>query len=195
MPVGGTAIARALVAARRMLDRTEERLDEAERPDRVVLLFTDGEDHEGDPLAAADELASAGVRVYTVGIGSRTGEPIPTYTPDGTWAGYLRDENGQAVTTALTQENEDQLREIATRTHGGYFRAREGTVGVAEIRHELAALKQVELRARRITVHENRYALLLLPAFLLLLLEALLPDAPVGRARSKTAAPKQVQRR
>jgi Ca-activated chloride channel family protein len=181
MPVGGTAIGRALVASKRMLDRTEQGTDESERPDRVVILFTDGEDHEGEPLRAADELATAEVRVYTVGIGSRTGEPIPTYSPDGTWAGYLRDENGQAVTTSLSEENEEQLRAIAERTHGEYFRAREGTVGVDAIRRQLGTLRQAELRARRITVHENRYALFLLPAFLLLLLETVLPESPLRR--------------
>ncbi|RMH53388.1 MAG: VWA domain-containing protein, partial [Bacteroidetes bacterium] len=99
MPVGGTAIGRALIAAKRLFERSttaRQQEDEEEEPrTRVVVLLTDGEDHEGEPLAAADELAEAGIRVYTVGIGSRTGEPIPTYSADGTWTGYLRDEDGQ----------------------------------------------------------------------------------------------------
>jgi Ca-activated chloride channel family protein len=183
MPVGGTAIGRALTSAGRLLERSQPR-GEAPRS-RVVVLMTDGEDHEGDPVAAARELAEDGVRVYVIGIGSRTGEPIPTYSPDGTWTGYVRDEQGNPVTTALTADNEAALQEVAEATGGKYFRADRGSVGVDQIRAELRRMDQTELAARRITVHEERYALLLLPAFLLLTLEGLLPDAWIGRRRRR----------
>jgi Ca-activated chloride channel family protein len=147
--------------------------------------MTDGEDHEGDPLEAARALAESGVSIFVVGIGSSTGEPIPTYAPDGTWTGYLRGEDGQPVLTSLTAENEQQLRDVARLGHGRYFRAERGGVGVEEIRRAMRRLRQEEQRSRRITVHEDRYALVLLPAFLLILLEALLPDAWVGRFRRR----------
>ncbi len=189
MPVGGTAIGRALTAAKRLLDRSQPEPVPGEQASqeraRVVILMTDGEDHEGDPVAAAQELADAGVRVYVVGIGSRTGEPIPTYSPDGTWTGYMRDEQGEVVTTALTADNEQQLERIAEATGGKYFRARQGSVGIDQIRREMRRMKQAEIEARRVTVHEDRYALALLPAFLLLVLESLLPEAWVGRRRRK----------
>lgn len=198
MPVGGTAIARALVSAKRLMERADQRTratpDEQQRS-RVVILMTDGEDHEGDPVAAARELAAAGIRVYAVGIGSRTGEPIPTYAPDGTWTGYLRDENDQVVTTALTEENERQLREIAEVTGGRYFAAGRGQVGVDRIRAELRQLTQHENETRRVTIHEARYALALLPAFLLLVLESLLPEAWIGRRRRRPAPEPKRRRR
>jgi Ca-activated chloride channel family protein len=194
MPVGGTAIGRALVASKRLLERSNpvpEGVDPADAPRaaQVVVLLTDGEDHEGDPLGAADELASLGVKVFVVGIGSRTGEPIPTYAQDGTWTGYQRDDGGEVVMTALTSENEEQLRAIAERTGGSYFRAREGGVGVDQIRARLAELQQAEREARRVTVHEDRFAILLLPGFLLLVLERLLPEAWVGRRRRRREGP------
>src|SRR5207244_1806476 len=89
MPVGGTAIVRALTAAQRLLERASrdstqtnetessehpehpEHKDAADAPakrSRVVILLTDGEDHEGDPVAAAQALAKIGARVYVVGI-------------------------------------------------------------------------------------------------------------------------------
>lgn len=199
MPVGGTAIARALVRAKRLLERAE-RPGSANAPDepqrsRVVILMTDGEDHEGDPVEAAQELADAGIRVFTVGIGSRTGEPIPTYAPDGTFTGHLRDDEGNPVLTALTEENERTLERVAEVTNGRYFRAPRGQVGVDQIRHELRQLRQHENEARRVTVHEARYALALLPALLLLLLEAILPEAWIGRRRRKAAPPKKRRRR
>ncbi len=188
MPVGGTAIGRALMAAKDLLDRGSRPSTEGEGPNgrqtsRIVILMTDGEDHEGDPIAAAQELATAGIKVYVVGIGSRTGEPVPTYAPDGTWTGYMRDDSGQPVMTALTAENEQQLREIARISGGRYFQAGRGSVGVEQIRTEMRRMKQDEHRGRRVTVHEDRYVLVLLPAFFFLVLEALLPEAWVWRRR------------
>jgi Ca-activated chloride channel homolog len=188
MPVGGTAIARALVASKRLLERSREGeapADPSTLADRVVILMTDGEDHEGDPAAAAEELAGEGIRVYPIGIGSRSGEPIPTYAPDGTWTGYMRDQDGQVITTALEPEHEDTLRTVARVTGGKYFHAAKGTVGIEPVRAELARLRKEEQEARTVTIHEPRYALILLPAFLLILLESLLPEAWLGVRRRR----------
>lgn len=198
MPVGGTAIGRALASAKQLLDRANDRGENA--PDtaqrsRVVILMTDGEDTEGDPLPVAQELADAGIEVYTVGIGSRSGEPIPTYAPDGTWTGYQRDADNNVVTSALTAEKEAQLREIADITGGEYFAAGQGQVGVTQIRAMLRELTQHENETRRVTIHEARYALALLPAFLLLVLEGLLPEAWIGRRRRRPAPTPRRRRR
>ena len=76
-------------------------------------------------------------------------------------------------------------KEIAEITGGQYFRAHEGTVGVDQIRAALGKLQESEQKARRVTVHENRFALVLLPGFLLILLEGLLPEAWVVRRRRR----------
>jgi len=188
MPVGGTAIGRALTAARRLLERgsRSSTKDDPSQRSRVVVLMTDGEDHEGDPEAAASELAKIGARVYVVGIGTRSGEPIPTYADDGTWTGYLRDASGNSVLTSLSSDNEAQLKKIAAATGGKYIAAGRGSVGMNQIRTEMRRMKQSELKARKITVHEERYASLLLLAFLLILLEALLPEAWFVRPLART---------
>lgn len=188
MPVGGTALGRALIASQRLLERSHrpnESEEERQQKSMVVILLTDGEDHEGEPIEAARELAEAGIQVYTVGIGSRSGEPIPMYTDDGTWTGYIRDDEGEVVTTSFSAEAEETLREIAEITSGRFVRAREGGVGIDEVRQHVASLHQSEHRARQVTVQEDRYALVLLPAFLLLVLEGLLPDAWIGRRRRR----------
>lgn len=176
MPVGGTAIGRALTAAQRLLERSTRAAGKDDKRERIVILMTDGEDHEGDPTAAAKELAAIGAKVFTVAIGSRTGEPIPTYADDGTWTGYVRGADGNPVLSLLSKQGEDKLREVAETTGGKYFEARRGSVGMDEIRAEMRRMKQSELEARRVTVHEERYAIVLLVAFLLLVLEALLPE-------------------
>jgi Ca-activated chloride channel homolog len=180
MPVGGTAIGRALTASKRLLERSnknEAELPPAERRAKVVVLMTDGEDHEGDPAAAADELATIGAKVFVIALGSKSGEPIPTYAEDGTWTGYMRGDDGQPVLSVLTPEAEKQLKSVVEKTHGTYFAPGRGSVGVDQIRKEIRGMKQVEMQARRVTVHEERYALALLIAFLLIVLEALLPEA------------------
>lgn len=190
MPVGGTAIGKALIASKRLIENSNEGRIEQNNPARrskVVILMTDGEDHEGDPLVAAEELAAAGIQVYAVGIGSGRGEPIPRYTADGTLTGHIKDSGGRLVMTSLSPENESTLEEIASITGGEYVRAEEGTVGIAQIRTELEKLQASEQKARRVTVHENRFALVLLPAFLLIVLESILPEAWVVRRRRRAA--------
>jgi Ca-activated chloride channel family protein len=180
MPVGGTAIGRALTASKRLLERSnknEAELPPAERRAKVVVLMTDGEDHEGDPAAAAEELASIGAKVFVIALGSKSGEPVPTYAEDGTWTGYMRGDDGQPVLSVLTPEAEKQLKSVVEKTGGAYFAPGRGSVGIDQIRKEIRGMKQVEMQARRVTVHEERYALALLIAFLLIVLEALLPEA------------------
>ncbi len=185
MPVGGTAIGRALIASGRLLERSAQRsgpeeAQQAAKRDQVVILLTDGEDHEGDPLEAARELSEKGVRVFAIGIGSRSGEPIPVYARDGTQTGYLKDSEGNTVVTSLTAEAEQTLQAIAEQTKGAYFRADRASVGFDSVRTEMKKLKQDEQKARRVTVHEPRYAIVLLPALLLLALE---PIIPIGRRK------------
>jgi Ca-activated chloride channel homolog len=185
MPVGGTAIGRALTAAKNLLERADREQSDAEnRRAKVVILLTDGEDHEGEPEKAAAELKAIGAKVFVVAVGSKSGEPIPTYAEDGTWTGYMRDENGNPVLSTLTKQGEEQLRKVARVTEGAYFEARQGGVGIDQIRARMSQMKQTELKARKVTVHEERYVLVLLLAFLLIVLEALLPEAWLPRRES-----------
>lgn len=188
MPVGGTAIGRALTAAKRLLERADRETTSPEnKRAKVVILMTDGEDHEGDPIKAAEELKAIDARVFVVALGSRSGEPIPTYAEDGTWTGYLRGEDGKPVLSVLTKEAETQLKKVAQVTGGAYFEPKQGGVGMDQIAASMRKMKQTELKARRITVHEERYALVLLLAFLLIVLEALLPEAWYPKAEDRIA--------
>jgi Ca-activated chloride channel family protein len=181
MPVGGTAIGRALVASQRIFEGDST----TGRRTKVVILLTDGEDHEGEPVQAAEQLAQAGVQVHVLAIGSGSSEPIPQYAEDGSWLGYMRDPStGAAITSRLSPEGDATLRQIANVTHGHYFRARPGQVGLEQVRRQLANLKRAELKARRVTIYDEVYDWFLLPAFILLLLEASLPDGFRRRARA-----------
>ena len=76
----------------------------------MILLLTDGEDTESEPLEVAEEASKLGVKVFTVGIGSRSGELIPEFDEKGQITGYVKDADGKYVTSRL---GEDMLTEIA----------------------------------------------------------------------------------
>jgi Ca-activated chloride channel family protein len=189
MPVGGTAIGKALTGAVRMLRPLGEDTDPAKvvEPTRskVIILLTDGEDHVGDPVAAADDAAAQGIVVYTVGFGSDSPELIPRYLDDGSTMGYQKSDTGEYVTTALTPANEDKLKEIAAKTGGRYYRAGADLSGIAAVIDEIRKMKQTEVEARQITVYDEVFQWFLAPAALLMLLAFALPERWVFQRRRR----------
>lgn len=164
IPRGGTAIEQALRTALAAFpaDGTA---------DRVVLLITDGEDHEGDPLALLPELKEKNVRVYTIGIGTLEGEMVPG--ADGQDA-YFKDRQGQIVKTAL---QEDVLQKLALGTGGTYVRSAPGDTGLERVFNEsIDSLKRSEQDSRTAKIYEERFVWAIVAALLLLAGEALLSD-------------------
>lgn len=167
MPVGGTAIGLALTSATRLLQRVRGK---GKPRDQVILLITDGEDHQSDPLKAAKMARRLGIRIYTLGIGSRVGELIPHITADGKQAGYLK-HDGKFVTTKLDSK---VLRQIARTTSGSYIQASAASFGVDRFLKEIDKLKKAETKKRIQRTYEDWYELPLFLALLLLLVEATL---------------------
>jgi Ca-activated chloride channel homolog len=179
MPVGGTAIGRALNAANDMLfdNRKNDPVEKTlKNRSKVIILLTDGEDHLGTPVEVSEEIAKEGVTIFTVGIGSDSPELIPRYLDDGTTVGYQRDANGEYITTSLTAENEDVLKQIATNTGGRYFRAGHDLSGLRAVVDEIRNMKQSEVEARQTILYDEVFQWFLIPAALLLLMTFLLPD-------------------
>ncbi|MBN2343537.1 MAG: VWA domain-containing protein [Deltaproteobacteria bacterium] len=182
MPVGGTAIGKALNAANAMLfdNRDEDDVSKALKSrSKVIILLTDGEDHIGTPVDVSKEIAKNGVKVFTVGIGSDSPELIPRYLDDGTAMGYQKDNNGEYITTSLSAENEDTLKQIAANTQGRYFRAGSDLSGLQAVVDEIRNMKQSEVESRKTVLYDEVFQWFLLPAILFLLLAFLLPDRRV----------------
>jgi Ca-activated chloride channel family protein len=167
MPVGGTAIGRAIHAALDQLVALRSKGTSSRG--QAILLLTDGEDTDSEPLEAADEASKLGVKIFTVGIGSRSGELIPEYDEQGKVTGYVKDADGHYVTSRLA---EDTLAEIARRTGGELFHADSKRFGVEDVSRALNNLKRTENEARIVRQYDEIFELLLLPAFLLLVGEA-----------------------
>jgi Ca-activated chloride channel family protein len=171
IPVGGTAIGRALRAGLDMLKRL--RANGGETRGQVILLLTDGEDTESEPMEVADEAVKLGVKVFAVGIGSRSGELVPEVNEEGQPQGYVKDRDGKYVTSRLS---EDLLSKLAARTGGEYLRADARHFGVEAIEAALAGLKRTESEARLVKRYDEVCEYLLLPAFLILVGEACLNE-------------------
>lgn len=164
IPKGGTAIEQALRTAVAAFPKDGT-------ADRVILLITDGEDHEGDPLALLPELKENGIRVYTIGIGTLEGEMVPAGDGQG---GYFKDRQGQIVKTAL---KEDVLQKLALGTGGTYVRSAPGDTGLERVFNEsIANLKRSEQENRTAKIYEERFVWPIAAAILLLAWEALLSD-------------------
>ena len=182
IPRGGTAIAQALRTA---IDAFPD--DTA--ADRCILLVTDGEDHEGDPLSLLPELKKKSIRVYAIGIGTLEGEMIPGDASTG--SAYFKDRKGQIVKTTL---HEDILQQLATSTGGAYVRSAAGDTGLERVfRESIDKLKRSEQENRTAKINEERFQWPLLLSLLLLLLESLTPDRTTSQgARGPSPRPLQV---
>ncbi len=167
MPVGGTAIGLALTSAIRLLKRVRGK---GKPRDQVILLITDGEDHQSDPIKAAQMAKKLGIRIYTLGVGSPIGELIPEILEDGKQAGYLK-YKGKFVTTKLDPKT---LMRIARITSGSYFQATAARFGVDRFLKQIDKLQKAETKKRIRRDYRDSYELLLFGAFLLLLFEATL---------------------
>ena len=147
----------------------------------VMILMSDGEELEAEAVNAAKEAAELGIRIYTVGIGSREGVPIPVKTKSGEVA-YKKDVQGNIVTTRL---EEGTLQEIANVTGGLYFYANPSEFQLQKVLTEIASLEKKEQATDRLENYQDRYQIFLGLAALLFLVEALVSER--GRRRRQLA--------
>ena len=143
----------------------------------VMILMSDGEELEAAAVNAAKEAAEMGIRIYTIGIGSREGVPIPVPSKNGEVA-YKKDMQGNIVTTRL---EDGTLQEVASATGGLYFYASPGEFQLQKVLTEIASLEKKEQASDRMENYQDRYQIFLGLAALLFLIEALVSER--GRKR------------
>ncbi|HIY69514.1 MAG TPA: VWA domain-containing protein [Candidatus Alistipes intestinigallinarum] len=160
--VQGTAIGKALEQALLAFSSDTE-----QSHGRVIILITDGENHEDDAIAVAERAAQQGVRIFTIGIGTPEGAPIQI------GGEFIKDENGEMVVSKL---NEEMLAQIADITGGAYVRATKQSIGLDEIVKAINEMEQTELSTIRFEEFNEQYQYLLIAALVLLLVESLILD-------------------
>ena len=173
MSTQGTDLRKAVAVA-------VEALAETPPDNRVLVLVTDGEDHEGGVAEAIATAAEANVTVHAVGVGSAEGVPLPAVGDDGARRGFRRDEAGAVITTRL---NETALQDVALQTGGRYYRIGQGGDGLAQLAARIETGDGREVESREVTQFEEQYQILLGMALMLLVVEFMLPEARRRPAR------------
>ena len=164
VPVQGTAIGEAINTAMRSFSAQSEK-------SRAIIIITDGENHEDDPVAAAAQAAQMGVRVFTIGVGSPEGKPIPM---DGE---LLKDKEGNIVVTRL---DETVLQDVAKAGNGVYVRAGNSEFGLNPIIDDLRKMEDEKYSSIVFEEYDEQFMYFLGIALFFFVLEML-----VGERRSK----------
>ncbi len=160
IPTQGTAIGSAIeLAIKSFGDKNEN--------SKSIIVITDGENHEDDALAQAQEAVKKGIVVHTIGMGSPQGAPIPTYL-HGQLAGYRKDKDG---TTVVTKLDEAMLQQLAAAGNGIYIRANNTQVGLDILFEQLNKMQKKEYGSKMFTDYEDRFQIFFGIALLLLVLE------------------------
>ncbi len=165
VPVQGTAIGDAILTAVRGFSAQSEK-------SRAIILITDGENHEDDAVDAAKQAAEMGVKVYTIGVGSVRGEPIPK---DGD---LMKDSKGNIVVTRLDEET---LKEIAAAGGGAYIHAGNEEFGLNPIINDLKKMEDETFNSVVFEEYDEQFMYFLGIALFLFVIEMLIGDRKLKR--------------
>ena len=136
---------------------------------KALVLITDGENLEGDPIKAAREAKKENIKIFCIGIGTKEGELIPVSSGRSGPRLFLKDNEGKVVKTRLDEET---LQEIAIITDGSYVRATGTEFGLDLIYNErLSKMEKREFESKMRRHYEERFQIFLGLAVLLLLIE------------------------
>ncbi len=162
VPTQGTAIGEAINMAVESFDENKH--------SKAIIVITDGENFEDDPVEAAKKANEKGIKVFTVGMGLPEGAPIPVYR-NGQLAGYKQDQNGGTVVTRL---NDEILSQISAGGGGAYVRANNTQSSLDRIFKEINGMQKTEFEAKIFADYEERFRYFLFIALLLLVFDFLI---------------------
>ena len=162
----GTNIARAIEIA-------GDGFNEELISQKVILIITDGENQDGDAVAAARTAAADGILIYAIGIGDTDGEPIPIHTSRGRLTGYVQDNQGNMVFSRL---DEDTLASVAEAGGGKFIRLSGSSNAARQFTEELAALEKAAVGSEVETTKIERFQIFAFASVLLLIAGELIPD-------------------
>lgn len=176
----GTAIAEAIDTAMGGFSTEREHK-------KIIVVMTDGESHEGDPIAAARQAAEQGGVIYTVGFGSPEGAPVPAYDERGEITGFSQDREGNVL---LSRIDEVALQQIAGSGGGRYFRATESGA-IAGLAEEIRSFQDQSLQSEFNQRKVERFQLFLLAGALCIALAELTTDRLFSPRRTRRRAPSE----
>lgn len=164
VPKQGTAIGAAINLGMRSFSPGEDK-------SKALVIITDGENHEDDPVSMAEEAAKAGIVIHTIGIGSVEGVPVRVIVNGR--RDFLKDVEGNTVISKL---DEDILKKVAVSANGTYVRASNSNIGLDEIFSEIRQMKDQELESTMYTEYNDQFQIFAALAVFLLLFDFLIMD-------------------
>ena len=170
-PVAGTDIATAIKTARLAFERTSK------ANNKILIIISDGEGFENDPIKSAEVAKDAGIEIYTIGIGTAAGEPIPIYQNDQ-FEGYKKDKNNKVVLSKLDKQT---LTQVAYTASGKYYSSDLGQFVMDQVYKDLSIKETSALEEELLQTFAERYQWVLAIAFLCLLIELLISDLKVKK--------------
>ena len=156
----GTAIGKAIRLAGNSFTQNAE-------ANKAIIIISDGENHEGDAIQEAEQADEKGIKVYSIGMGSKGGSPIP-YKGAYNQKEFLKDRQGNVVTSKL---NTKMLSQIAMAGGGKYYHATSTNVGLNKLFNDLDKLNKVEIEAKIYSEYEEQFPALIWLALGLIILD------------------------
>ena len=165
VPIQGTAMGDAINTAIRSFSAQSEK-------SRAIIVITDGENHEDDPVAAAKQAFDMGIRVYTIGVGSPEGEPIPMNGE------LLKDKDGNIVVTKL---DEAVLKDVASAGGGVYLKAGNSEFGLNPIVDSIKQMDEEKFSSVVFEEFDEQYMYFFAIALVFFIIEMLIGERRTGR--------------
>ena len=150
------------------LELAMENIPQEDETYKVIVLVSDGEDHQGRVMKLAEDAKKRGIIVHTMGVGTATGGPILILDVSGKRKDFKKDRKGNIVTSKL---NGTTLNDIAFKTGGKYIRVENQSNAIAPIIHEISEMESRELKSHAFSQYEDRFQVFLIIALILFLIE------------------------
>ncbi|RLD36036.1 MAG: hypothetical protein DRI74_09820 [Bacteroidetes bacterium] len=164
VPTQGTSIGQAINLSMEAFQDTKH--------EKAIIVITDGEDHDDDPVVAAEAAVKQGASVYTIGVGLPEGAPIPVFS-NGKQIGFKKDLSGKTVVTKL---DEITLQKVAAAGKGIYVRANNTTAGLKDVFDRINKMEKQKYETKVFSDYEDRFQYFLGIALLILILEVFVSD-------------------
>ena len=173
IPTQGTAISAAMETAMTAFTDEDDKF-------KVMLLVTDGEDHEGQALELANQAVKTGLEIHTVGVGSESGSLIPIKSKDGSRSDYKRDKGGKLITSLM---NPSILRDIAAAGSGQYFYFANNRDTHLDIAEAIESMEKRTISSHEYSEFEDRYQSVAFLALLCLVGSFVIPTRPNQKSK------------
>lgn len=169
----GTNIESAIKNSMEVFERGGVTTDGGSKVTRVVLVASDGEDHEEGALKAVDEAVQKNVRIFSIAYGTEKGGTIPKRDNFGYLKGYKTDRSGQTI---ITKVNGEFLKQLAVRGKGSFYFSVFGGNHIQSLVEDFKEFEKAQFESTVVTDYEERFQIFLVIAFILALIELVLGE-------------------